>query len=143
MLDLSFNEFTVPSLDDFVDGDRGELLLCSIRDLRKYLSWMEECRPGIKGLFVLVGRHKKRVSRNTISLWLHSVISLAHASALRFKAHKIRKVAMSLLFKRNCVVHQSLKVGTWSAQLTFSSYLGDVTHKHLDTFSIGPVVATQ
>ena len=32
----------------------------------------------------------------------------------------------------------------WSAQSTFSAfYLRDVTHRHLDTFSIGPVVAAQ
>ena len=36
-----------------------------------------------------------------------------------------------------------MKAETWSAQSTFSSYLRDVTHRHLDTFSIGPVVAAQ
>ena len=37
-----------------------------------------------------------------------------------------------------------LKAGTWSAQSAFSTtYLRDVTHRHLDTFSIGPVVAAQ
>ena len=57
--------------------------------------------------------------------------------------HEVRKVT-SLLFKRNCAVHQVLKVGTWSAQSAFSSFcLRDVTHRHLDTFSIGPVVAAQ
>ena len=79
----------------------------------------------------------------TISFWLRPVITLAHVSALeedywslRVRAHEVRKVAMSLLFKRNCVGHQVLKAGTWSAQSTFSSYLKDVTHRHLDTFSI-------
>ena len=94
---------------------------------------------------------KKRVSRNTISFWLHLVISMAHASAseedcraLRVRAHKVRKVAMSLLFKRNCAVHQVLKAGTWSFQSIFSAfYLRDVTHRHLDTFSFGPVLAAQ
>ena len=46
-------------------------------------------------------------------------------------------------FKRNCAVHQVLKVGTWSARSTFSFYLSDVTHRHWDMFSIGPVVAAQ
>ena len=97
------------------------------------------------------GRVKKRVFRNTISFWLRSVISMAHASAseedccaLRVRAHEVRKVATSLLFKRNCAVHQVLKVGTWSSRSTFSAfYLRDVTHRHLDTFSIGSVVAAQ
>ena len=73
---------------------------------------------------------------------------MAHASAseedcrsLKVSAHEVRSVAMSLLFKRNCMVHQVLKAGTWSAQSTFSTfYLRDVTHRHLDTSAIGPVV---
>ena len=51
---------------------------------------------------------------------------------------------MSILFKRNCTAHQALKAGTWSAQSTFSFfYPRDVTNRHLDTFSIGPVIAVQ
>ena len=30
-----FLEFTIPSLDDFIDGDHEELLLCPIRALHK------------------------------------------------------------------------------------------------------------
>ena len=146
-----FEEFYVPSLDDSVRDDREELLLCPISALRKYLSRTEQYRPGIEGLFVSTGRSKKRVSHNTISFWLRSVISMAHASAseegchsLRIRAHEVRKVATSLLFKRNCAVHQVLKVGAWSAQSTFSAfYLRDVLHRYLDTFSIGSVVAAQ
>ena len=33
---LKFEEFTICSLDDFVGGDKDELLLCVIRTLRKY-----------------------------------------------------------------------------------------------------------
>ena len=92
-----------------------------------------------------------RVSRSTISFWLRCVISMAHAYAseedyrsLGVRADEVRKVAMSLLFKRNCSVHQILKAGTWSAQSTFYAfYLRDVIHRHLDTFSIGPVVVAQ
>ena len=54
------DEFSVPSLDDFVDGDRDELLLCPIRALRKYLSWKKQYCPGIESLFVSTGVRKKR-----------------------------------------------------------------------------------
>ena len=149
--DPQFDEFMVLSLDNFVDSDRDELLLCTIRALCKYLSRTEQYCPGIEGLVISAGMRKKRVSRNTISLWLWSVISFAHSSALeedcrspRVRAREVRKFAMFLLFKRNCAVHQVLKAGAWSAQSTLSSfYLRDVTHRHLDTFSIGPVVAAQ
>ena len=71
-------------------------------------------------------------------------VSEEDCRSLRVRAHEVRKVATSLLFKRNCAVHQALKAGTWSAQSTFSSfYPRDVTHRHLDTFSIGLVMATQ
>ena len=89
------------------------------------------------------------MSRNTVSFWLRSVISFAYLSVsekdcrvLQIRDHEVRKVTTSL-FKRNCAVHQVLKVGTWSAQSTSTSCLRDVTHRHLDMFSIVPVVAAQ
>ena len=107
--DSCFEKFLVPSLDDFVRDYRHELLLCPICVLRKYLSMTEQYRPGIEDLFVSVGRRKK-VSHNTLSFWLHSCHLLAHASAseedmllFRVRTHEVRKVATSLLFKRNCM----------------------------------------
>ena len=74
--DPCFNGFTILSLENFVDGDRDELLFCPIKVLRKYLSRTEQYRSGIKGHFDFTGVRKKRVSQNTISSWLRSVISL-------------------------------------------------------------------
>ena len=79
--DSCFKEFSVPSLDDFIGNDWDKLLLCRSRALRKYILQTEQFRPGIEGLFVSTGHVKKRISRNTISFWLCSVISLAHSSA--------------------------------------------------------------
>ena len=101
MPDPCFDEF----LDDFVDGDRDEFLLCLIRALKKDLSRMEQYHPDIKGgLFISTGVRKERVSRNTISFWLQSVISFACSSAseedccaLRVRAYEVKKVATSLL----------------------------------------------
>ena len=74
----------------------------------------------------------------------HASTSKEDCHALRVKVHQVRKVVTSLLFKRNCVVHQVLKEGTWSSQSTFSAfYLRDVAHRHLDTFSNDPVVVAQ
>ena len=78
--DPCFNKFTDLSLDDFVDSDRDELLLCPIRAFHKYLSWMEQYCPEIKDLFISTGMRKIRVSCNTISFWLRSVISFANSS---------------------------------------------------------------
>ena len=148
--DSRFEELSMPLLDGFVGDDRDELLMRLLHALQRYLSRTEQYRPGIEGLFISTGRRKRRVSRNTISFWLRSVISMAHTSvseedccSLRIRAHEVRKVVMSLLFKRNCMVHQVLKAGLWSAQSTSAFCLRDITHRHLDTFSTSPVVAAQ
>ena len=94
---------------------------------------------------------QKKVSQNTISFWLWSVINHANISAsavecrdLRVKAHEVLKVATSLLFRRNCAVHQVLKAGIWSTHSTFSSfYPRYVSHRHLNTLSFGSVVVAQ
>ena len=70
--DPQFEEFTVPFLDNFVDGDWDKLLLCLIRALHEYLSRAEQYHPGIEWLFISTGMQKKRVLRNTISFWLCS-----------------------------------------------------------------------
>ena len=77
-----------------------------------------------------MGMLKKMVSCNTISFWLWSLISFAHSSALEencwslgVRANEVRKVAVSLLFKRNCVVHWVLKAGTWSAHAVYLALL--------------------
>ena len=154
MPDPHFDGFTVPSLDDFVYGDRDELLLYPIRALQKYLSWTEQYLPGIEGLFASTGVRKKRVSRITISFWLRYVISFVFSLVskgacheLLVRAYEIRKVVTFLSFRRNCVVHQALKVGTWSAQSTFSSFYqrchpqahGDIFHWACGGGSVGCV----
>ena len=95
-------------------------------------------------------KREKRVSQNTISFWIRSVISHVYGSAsdedcrlVKVKAHKDRKIATSLLFRRKCAIQQVLKVGTWSPQSTFSAfYFRDVTHRHMDvSFNISVVEA--
>ena len=94
-------------------------------------------------------QRKKRVSYNTHSFWLRSVINHAYTSASDedcrarwVKAHEVWRIATSLLFRRNYAVHQVLKAGTWWSQSTFTSFYL-FTHRHFDTFFIGPVVVAQ
>ena len=56
--DLLFKEFIVPSLADFVDKIKDEMLLCHIRTLKKYLSWMEQL-----GLSVLLSSSRRLKGR--------------------------------------------------------------------------------
>ena len=98
--DPRFKEFSIPSSGDFVGGDGDELLLCPIRALRKYLSCTEQYRAEVSNSFVSTKR-EKRVSQNTISFWIRSVISHVYRSAsdedcrlVKVKAHKDRKMLL-------------------------------------------------
>ena len=92
----------------------------------------------------------KRRSKNAVSFWLQRVISLAYqlpGKALLAPsplARETRGIALSLLFKKNYAVNQVLKAGTWRHHTTFTChYLRDLSHKSLDTFHLGTVVAAQ
>ena len=64
--------------------------------------------------------------------------------SLRVRAHKVNKVPTSSLFRRNCTILQVLKAGTWSSLSTISAfYLQYVILRHMNTFSIDPVVVAQ
>ena len=89
------------------------------------------------------------MSKNTISFWIREVIRKAYVSSgedlpPRIRAHETHGIAPSVAFKRNFAVGQVMRAGVWARQTTFTSfYLRDVTHRSLDTFSLGPVVAAQ
>ena len=51
-------------------------------------------------------------------------------------------IRTSVLFKKNFVVQQVLKVDMWASQTSFTSFhQRDVTHRNTDSSSIGPVIA--
>ena len=149
VFDARFESFTVPSLRDLTDGDQDEMLLCPVRAVREYLKRTRMFRPELPRLFLSTGLRRKMVSKNTISFWIREVIRTAYVSSgedppVRIRAHSTRSIAPSAAFRRNFAVGQVMKAGVWSRQTTFTSfYLRDVTHRFLDTFSLGPVVAAQ
>ena len=104
--DPQFKEVTVPSLADFVDEDRGKILLYPIDDLKKCLSKTEQLRPSCSTLFILTVKWKKRVFQKIISFWIRSLISHTCQSAtdedcraVNFKLHKVQKIGTSLLIQ--------------------------------------------
>ena len=149
VFDAKYESFTVPSLRDFTDGDQDEMLLCPVRAVREYLKRTRMFRPELPRLFLSTGLRRKMVSKNSISFWLREVIRSAYVSSgeeppARIRAHSSRSIASSALFRSNYAVGQVMRAGVWSRQTTFTSfYLRDVTHRFLDTFSLGPVVAAQ
>ena len=94
--------------------------------------------------------YQKGISKNIVSFWLRKVISQAYqllgkaVPAPSPLAQETRGIAPSLLFKKNYAVNQVLKAGIWRRLTTFTRhYLRDLSHKSLDTFHLGPVVAAQ
>ena len=150
-LDPLFESFTILALPKSRDSPSGRLL-CPVRAVKYCTTWPAPLNiaPRCKRLFVASGRIKKEISKNAVSFWLHRVISLAYQllgkppptpSPL---AWETRGIAPSLLFKNNYAVSQVLKAGTWRRHTTFTRhYLRGLSHKSLDSFHLGPVVAAQ
>ena len=144
-----FEGFTVPALPNARINRNGRLL-CPVRAVRRYLDRTAAHRLRCERLFVTAGRSKKEISKTTVSFWLRKTISHAYElSGMEQpvpapRARETRGIAPSLLFKKNFVVDQVLKAGTWRRHTTFTHhYLRDLAHRSLDTFHLGPVVAAQ
>ena len=141
--------FSVPALPNARNNRNGRLL-CPVRAVRCYLDRTAPHCPRYEWFFVTTGRSKKEISKTTVSFVLRKTISRAYelsGTALSLPAPRAREtcgIAPSLLFKKNFVVDQVLKAGTWRRHTTFMHhYLRDITHRSLDTFHLGPVVAVQ
>ena len=148
-LDPWFESFTISALPKSKDSPNGRLL-CPVRVVKHYVASTGQHRPRCERLFVASGCTKKEISKNTVSFWLRQVISLAYQlSGKPFPtpsplARETHGIAPSFLFKKNYAVSQVLKAGTWRRHTTFTRhYLRDLSHKSLDTFHLGPVVAAQ
>ena len=147
--DPRFENFTVPALPKSSSSPYGRLL-CPVRAVKRYLNRTSQHRPRCERLFVASGRTKKEISKNTVSFWLRELISLAYQLSGKPLpspsplARETRGIAPSLLFKKNYAVSQVLKADTQRRHTTFTRhYLRHLSHKSLDTFHLGPVVAAQ
>ena len=94
---------------------------------------------------------RRKLPKMPALFWLRAVISEVYRTAsdgnctvVRAKAHEVPSTGALMLLRKNFAVQQVMTTGTWASQNTFTSfYLRDVTHRLTDTFSIGPVVASQ
>ena len=102
---IHFDELTVTSLKDFVDGDREEMLFCLVRAMRCCLSRMDQhfCSS-----FFISTRRKKCVTKKIITFWLRYVINeeigqhlteLYHR-AVKVEVHQVRSISASVLYLR-------------------------------------------
>ena len=146
--------FCVRSLSDFVGNLPDELLLCSVRALRLYLSRVSSVSPRPRTLFV--SPRSPSLSKNALSFFLRDVITRAYSSpsassssgpsssssSSAFRAHSICGVAASWAFSHNAPLSSVLAAATWSSSSVFTSfYLRDVQFSSSHGFGLGPVVA--
>ena len=138
--------FRVRSLRDFVGSLPGELSVCLVRALQVYLRRTSSLSPRLRSLFASPRAPSRPLSKNALSFFLHSVISLsfppAPAPPSSSRAHSIRAVSTSVAFSRNVPLASILAAATWSSSTVFTSfYLRDVQFSSSSGFSLGPVVA--
>ncbi|MPC60538.1 hypothetical protein E2C01_054586 [Portunus trituberculatus] len=147
----SFDKFTIPALLDSVGEDEVDRLLCPVPAVCEYLHRTRDCQPSCFRLLVTVSDPRRAVHSHTLSKWICQVIWGAYVSVLeeqlrflKVNAHKVRAIATSVLFRKVKSLVLVLKAGTWKSMTIFASfysYLRDVTHRYLDTFSLGPIVS--
>ena len=140
-----FEGFSVPALPNARNNRNGRLL-CPVRTVRSYLDRTAAHFRDVNGCLSPQGverrRYQRPLSPSDPGRQYHSL-----ASSLEWhfpRARETHGIAPSLLFKKNFAVDQVLKAGTWRRHTTFTRhYLRDITHRSLDTFHLGPVVAAQ
>ncbi|MPC80522.1 hypothetical protein E2C01_075102 [Portunus trituberculatus] len=105
--DESKFNFTIPALTEYVGDSEGDRLLCLVRAIREYLHRTRDCRPRCSHLFVTDPEPQHVVHPHTISHWICQVIQRAHEDVseedmrlVQVKAHEVRAVATSALFRK-------------------------------------------
>ena len=93
-----------------------------------------------------------KISRNTITIWIRTIINITYrmateenCTAIKVKVHKVCSVDPSPLFKDNFTVNQVMWAGTWMSQMSFTAFY-PICHSQVHgqiLFSIGPVVAIE
>lgn len=144
--------FTIPPLSKIVSSsDAEELALCPVRALREYIDRSAPKRGTRKRLFIPFSPSAKgEVTRNTLSLWLRTVILAAYDAAglphpVASNPHEIRALASTMALHRNCSVPAIMEGCFWRSTTVFAShYLRDLAVEDvqgLQTF--GPLVVAQ
>ena len=98
--------------------------------------------PHPRSLFVSPRTPPCPLSKNALSFFLRSVISLSFPPSSSSHAHSIRVVSTSVAFSRNVPLASILAAATWSSSTVFTSfYLRDVQFSSSSRFSLGSLVA--
>ena len=96
--------------------------LCVVNCLKEYLKRTKPLRGSETKLFISFIKPYKKVSRETISRWIRSVMETAGVDTKVFKPHSTRAAAPSKA-KAACVpVHDILRTAGWSSSRCFDLF---------------------
>ena len=96
-----------PPLSNFMDGDREEMVLYLVRATRRCLSQTDQRHPTCSNVFIFTGRKKKCVIKNTIPIWLRSVISKEYKTASDSDCIAIEARACEV--RRDCYLRRTMQ----------------------------------
>ena len=148
--DQSSRTFVIPALSQ-IASERADCTLCPVRAIRIYLDRTKTRRPAGSRLFLPLSGSKSSVHKNTIALWIRTVIKRSYAtdrSALQRLhgrlAHEVRALSTSWSFSHNLSLSEVMQAASWRTHSTFSDfYLRDVSLMSDGMYQLGPVVTAQ
>ena len=96
--------------------------LCVIRYLKQYICRTKHVRGEAKQLFISFQKPHNPVSKQTISRWIKSVMSLAGIDTGTYKPHSTRAAATSAANRSDVPVEEILSKAGWSNEKTFRKF---------------------
>ena len=138
----------VPSLYDISGGIEEEMLLCPVRVLRRYEEMVATLRVKGQPFFLPYSGSRGKVSANTISTWIRTVIRDAYGALgpadLKLAgrtAHEVRALAASWAEFNNVPLIDILSNCNWKSPTLFSScYYRDLASISEAMAAVGTIV---
>ncbi len=111
--------------------------LCVVTHLLEYVKRTACYRSDQKQLLLSYVKPYGPVSKNTISRWIRSVLSLVGLDVTKFKSHSVRAASTSFLASNNCKITDIMLSAGWSNEQTFQRFYNKPSE---ETFNFGDSV---
>lgn len=99
-----------------------DVRLCVLKTLKAYIAKTHSLRKEELGLFISYKKPYHRVSKDTLSRWIKTVLKNAGIDTQRFKAHSTRAAATSAAVLRKVPVSDILATAGWAGEKTFQKF---------------------
>ena len=96
--------------------------LCVVRALKEYLKRTKSLRKGASQLLISFRPPHKPISRDTLSRWVLTSMSMAGIDIKRFKSHSTRGASTSAAKRLGVSVNLILKHAGWKKEDSFATY---------------------